>query len=181
MIASRLRETTINHPEQKDNLVHTLKRTWYPNARILTLILYISKYLEKKMATYSSTVAWRIPWKRRLVDSVEEESMGSQESQTGLSNWTIQASSFQPMLHSKDCAELCLKVKEIEVSQSCPTLCDPVDYSPPGSSIHGIFQARMLKWVAMPSCRGCSQPRDQTWVSCIEGRLFTVWTMSNIP
>ena len=58
--------------------------------------------------------------------------------------------------------------------QLCPTHCDPVDYSPPDSSIHGIFQARILEWVAMPSGRGCSQPRDQTWVSCIEGRLFTV-------
>ena len=49
--------------------------------------------------------------------------------------------------------------------QSCPTICNPMDCSPPGSSVHGILQARILKWVAMPSSRGSSQPRDRTCVS----------------
>ena len=53
------------------------------------------------------------------------------------------------------------------VAQSCLTLCDPVDCSLPGSSVHGIFQARMLERVAMPSSRGSSQPRDGTHVSCV--------------
>ena len=48
----------------------------------------------------------------------------------------------------------------------CPTLCDPVDCSPTGSSIHRISQARILQWVAMPSSRGSSRPRDGTHVSC---------------
>ena len=48
------------------------------------------------------------------------------------------------------------------LSQSCLTLCNPMDYSPPGSFVHGIFQARILTWVAMPSSRGSSRPRDQT-------------------
>ena len=60
-----------------------------------------------------------------------------------------------------------------EVTQSCLTLCDPVDYSPPGFSVHEILQARILEWVAVPSSRGSSQPRDWTWVSCIAGRFFT--------
>ena len=47
-----------------------------------------------------------------------------------------------------------------EVAQSCPTLCDPIDCSPPGSSVHGIFQARVLEWVAISFSRGSSQPRD---------------------
>ena len=46
--------------------------------------------------------------------------------------------------------------------QSCPTLCDPVDCSPPGSSVHGMLQARILEWVAMPSSRGSSRPRGRT-------------------
>ena len=46
------------------------------------------------------------------------------------------------------------------VSQSCPTLCDPMDCSPPGSSVRGILQARTLEWVAVPSCRGSSWPRN---------------------
>ena len=61
------------------------------------------------------------------------------------------------------------------VIQSCPTLCDPMDCSPPGSSVLGILQARLLKWVAMPFSRESSQPRDQTQVSLIAGRFFTIW------
>ena len=53
-------------------------------------------------------------------------------------------------------------VVHAKLLQSCPTLCDPMDYSPPGSSVHGILQARILEWVAMPSSRGSSQPRDQS-------------------
>ena len=62
-----------------------------------------------------------------------------------------------------------------EVAQSCPTLCDPVDCSPPGSSVHGILQARILEWIAISFSRGSSQPRDQTRVSCFAGRRFILW------
>ena len=54
---------------------------------------------------------------------------------------------------------------ESEVAQSCLTLCYPVDCSPPGSSVHGIFQARILEWVTISFSRGTSQHRDQTHVS----------------
>ena len=66
------------------------------------------------------------------------------------------------------------KVKS-EVAQLCPTLCDPVDCSPPGSSIHGILQARILEWVAISFSRGSSRPRDGTQVSHIAGRSFNLW------
>ena len=68
-----------------------------------------------------------------------------------------------------------------EVTQSCPTLCDPVDCSPPGSSVHGILQARILEWVAISFSRGSSQPRDQTQVSRIAGRCFNLWATSEAP
>ena len=55
------------------------------------------------------------------------------------------------------------------VAQSCPTLCDPMDCSLPGSSVHGILQARILKWVAMPSSRASSRPRYWSQVSCSAG------------
>ena len=61
------------------------------------------------------------------------------------------------------------------VAQSCPTLCDPMDCNPPGSSVHEIFQARILEWVAISFSRGSSQPRYQTQVSCTAGRFFTNW------
>ena len=69
---------------------------------------------------------------------------------------------------------------ECEVSQSCPTLCDDMDCSLPGSSVHGIFQARILEWVAISFSRGSSPPRDRTWVSHIVGKHFTVWTTREI-
>ena len=68
-----------------------------------------------------------------------------------------------------------MKEKESEVSQSCLILCDPMDYSLPGSSVHGIFQTRTLEWVAISFSRRSSQPRDWTLVSRIVGRRFTVW------
>ena len=64
--------------------------------------------------------------------------------------------------------------RESEVAQLCPTLCDPVDYSPPGSSVHGILQARILEWVAISFSRGSSQLRDRTQVSRIAGRRFNL-------
>jgi len=68
-----------------------------------------------------------------------------------------------------------------EFVQSCPTLCDPMDCSLPGSCIHGIFQARILEWGALSFSRRSSQPRDGTQVSRIVGRRFTVWATSNSP
>ena len=65
------------------------------------------------------------------------------------------------------------------VTQSYSTLCDPLDCSPPDSSVHGILQARMLEWVAKASSRGSSPPRDQTHVSMspvLTGRFFTTST-----
>ena len=62
-----------------------------------------------------------------------------------------------------------------EVAQLCPTLCDPVNYSLPGSSVHGIFQGGILEWVSISFSRGSSQPRDRTQASHTVGRRFTVW------
>ena len=63
---------------------------------------------------------------------------------------------------------------KVLVAQLCPTLCDPVDCNLPCSSVHMIFQTRILEWVASPFSRGFSWPRDQTRVFCIAGRLFTI-------
>ena len=71
---------------------------------------------------------------------------------------------------------LCLKSL-----QSYLTLGDLMDGSPPGSSVQGILQTRITEWVAMPSTRGSSPPRFQTWVSCIAGRFFTIWATREAP
>ena len=67
------------------------------------------------------------------------------------------------------------------VIRSCPALCDPRDCSPPGSPVHGILQARILEWAAIPFSRGPSQSRDWTWVSCAAGILSTIWVTREAP
>ena len=67
------------------------------------------------------------------------------------------------------------KKVEVLIAQSCPTLCNPMNCSPPASSIHGILQARILEWVAISCSRGPSWSRDQTQVSSTAGRFFTNW------
>ena len=69
---------------------------------------------------------------------------------------------------------------ESEVDQSCPTLCSPMDCSLPGSSVHGIFQAIVLEWIAISFSRGSSQPRAQTPVSHIVDRHFIVWATREV-
>ena len=65
--------------------------------------------------------------------------------------------------------------EEVLVTQSCSTLCDPMACRLPCSSVHGLLQARILEWVAIPFCRRPSGPRDWTQVFCVAGRFFTIW------
>ena len=82
----------------------------------------------------------------------------------GLLHWQVESLAPAPL-------SVCSEV----VTQSCPTLCDPMDCTLQGSSVHGIFQAQVLEWVDISFSRGSSPPRDQTRVSCIAGSSFTVW------
>ena len=76
---------------------------------------------------------------------------------------------------SLECGEDVTHVKvKVKVAQSCPTLGDPVDCSPPSFSVHGILQARILEWAAIPFSGGYSQPRDRTQVSDTADGVFTV-------
>ena len=59
------------------------------------------------------------------------------------------------------------------VTESCPTLWDPMNWGPPGSSVHGIFQARILEWVAIPFCSGSSQPKDGNHFCCLASGFVT--------
>ena len=71
------------------------------------------------------------------------------------------------------------KINKWSGSISCSVMSNPLqlyELSPPDFSVHGILQARILEWVAIPFFMGHSQPRDWTWVSCTAGRLFTIWT-----
>ena len=81
------------------------------------------------------------------------------------------------MLQLNTCWKHAKQKKKVKVAQSCPipTLCDPMNHSMPGSYVHGILQARIMEWVAIPFSTGSSQPRDGTQVSHIAGRFFTIW------
>ena len=76
--------------------------------------------------------------------------------------------------------DLCMSEWVSEVAQLYLTVCDPMDCSLPRSSVHGSFQARILEWVAISFSRGSSQPRDQTRVSRIVGRCFTIWATREV-
>ena len=86
-------------------------------------------------------------------------------------NILIDASSEKIIKHMERCAT---SYVIIFIIQSSLMPCNPMDSSSPDSSVHGILQARILAWVAMPFSRESSQPRDRTQVSCIAGRFFTV-------
>ena len=97
--------------------------------------------LEQEMEAHSSILVWENPW--------TEEPGGS------------------PWGHKWEVYDLAILCVHAKLLQSCPTLCDPKDCSPPGSSVHGILQARILEWIAGPTSRGSSRPRDWICVSYI--------------
>ena len=74
----------------------------------------------------------------------------------------------KPLINLDHTKKMLNSEEYVKVTQSCPTLCNPMDYT-----VHGILQARILEWVVAPFSRGSSQPRDQTQVFHIAGRFFT--------
>ena len=87
-----------------------------------------------------------------------------------LTVWISYFSFFFFFLHPSLEYMFYILLQVVLITRLCPTFCNPVDCSPPGSSVHGILQARMLKWAAIPFSRGSFQLRDWTQVSCI-----TIW------
>ena len=122
--------------------------------------LYITHttWSDKAMTTHSSTLAWKIPW-REESDRLHH---GVANSQIRLSDFTFTFSCIAGRFFT----DWAMKEAHLR-AQSCPILWEPTDCSPPDSSIRGIFQARILYWLAISSFRGSSQPRDQIHVSCI--------------
>ena len=84
--------------------------------------------------------------------------------------WSVRKAQWRKTTSHLDSSHVMLKSLQL-----CLTLCNPTDCSPPDSSLHGILQVRILESVAIPFSRVSSQPRDQIQVSCLAGRLFTVW------
>ena len=105
-----------------------------------------------------------------------EHRVNSGTVQWGKGMYLLSGSLQSPSFHHFSIPTLKVKFWKLKVlvSLSSPALCDPVDRSPPGSSVHGILQAKILEWVVIPFSRGSSRPGGQTWVSCIAGRFFPV-------
>ena len=118
-------------------------------------------YKGEARAPHSSTLAWKIPWMEEPGGLL---SMGSHRVRH---DWSDLAA-----------ATRCLWVSE--VTQSCPILCNPMDCSLSGSSIHGIFQVTVLEWVAISSSRVSSRPRDRTRISLIVDGRFTIWATREV-
>ena len=99
-------------------------------------------------------------------------------------NLQIQCDPYQitnGIFHRTTTKDFTIRESESEVTQSCLTLCNPMDCSLPGSSVHGIFQARVLEWVAISFSRGSSWSRDWTQPSRIIGKGFTLWATREVP
>ena len=158
-----------------------------------------------EIAACPSIIAWKIPW---TVEPGELQSMGLQRVGCDWAQHNSRTD-FERLWSKNQFYKNCLfcgmikvillslvtlsifkkKTKSVKgnnsshypycVCVSLLALYDPMDCSPPGSSVHGIFWARILEWIAISLSRGSSQPRDQTQLSGIAGRLFTLW--ANIP
>ena len=117
--------------------------------------------LDEEMATHSSIPAWEIPWAKELGGL---QSMGSQrvghDGATKRSTWSA--------------GWVCV----ISRVSPVPALCDPLDCSPPGSSVHGLSQAGILEWVATSCSRRSSRPKDQTHVSSVH---LLHWLADSLP
>ena len=120
--------------------------------------------LQKEMAIHSSILDWRLP------GTEEPGGLPSVGLHRVRHNWRDLAAEA---VHEFESENISL--------QSCLTLCDSMDCSRPGSSVNGILQAGILEWVALSFSRGSSWPRDQTRVSCIVGRFFTIWGTRENP
>ena len=153
--------------------------------------------LEKEMATHSSVIVWRIPGMGEPdgLPSMGLHRVGHDWSDLAAAaaatelqkrrTWLKWLSTHDDFTWLCDfffhCVMLCL------VAQLCQTICDPLDYSPPGSSVHGIFQARILEWVAISYSRESSWPRYWTYGSYdswIAGKFFTLlshWKIKSSP
>ena len=139
------------------------------------------------MAIHSSTIAWKIPWteepgrlqsmglKRVRHDWATSLSLSLSYLSKERMLVLIRVDSHQLInkllspLSTHECCCCCL------VAKSCLSLCDPIDHSPPGSSVRGTSRARTLEWVAISSSRGSSQIRDRTHISFIGRQVLYQW------
>ena len=144
---------------------------------LYTLLLYCTylvaqtvKRLSTMWETWVRSLGREIPWRRKWQPTpvlLPRKSHG-RRSLVSMGSQRVghdRATSLYNLMWTPKWSEV-----KVKVAQLCLTLCDPMNYS-----VHGILQASILQWVAVPISRGSSQPRDRTQVSCVTGGFFTVW------
>ena len=147
------------------------KRPWL--CLMITSLLFSLLRLFSFVSAFLTSLIQLIFWLKfsagkRMAEDMLGVGWGGQGQCRGVTKSQKQLSNFQ--LNKKQLLNFFFFFIQVKVAQLCFTLCDPVDYT-----VHGILQARILEWVAVPFCRGSSQPRDQILVSQAAGRFFTGW------
>ena len=120
---------------------------------------------------------WNVPYLQQSLKSISERrTLQIQDRDFKLDNRRMPHNrAGGEKIHLTSPMPFCTINRKEKKVKPCPTFCDPMDCSLPGSTVHGIFQARVLEWVAISFSRGSSRPRDRTQVSCIAGRRFIIW------
>ena len=125
--------------------------------------------MRRKFNPWVRKISWRR--KRQYIPVFSPGKSHGERNLAGYSPWGHKGLDMTEHTHTGSsfiiCPDLC---RYVVVVHLCLTLCDPMDCSPPGCSLHGISQERLLEWVAISSSRGSSQPRDWTCISCVSCR-----------
>ena len=156
---------------------------WFTSWRISTLVAFfldqgLPKILLKRFFTLFGNLPWLTGITKYILSTPWEPTMCRLTHSTSEKKWIcFKNMVFLSPLSGRENTTNGYNARQSVclAAQSCPTLCDPIDCSPPGSFVQGILQARILDRVAMPSSRGSPQPRDQTQVSHIVGGSFNIW------
>ena len=146
----------------------------------LGILLKFTSGSEGLGRVWESYIYWAPKWHSSNWSSAPPANKAKQQDRMGLGPrlWSIIPAQDCPVDWKKERERE--GKKESEVTQLCLTLCDPVDCSLLVSSVHGIFQARVLEWIAISFFRGSSQPRNRTHVSHTVGRRFTIWATREV-
>ena len=159
-------------------------KTHLVKALVFPVVMYGCESWIRKKAEHWKTDAFelwcwrrllRAPWTARWSNQSILKELSPEYSLEGL-KMKLKLYYFDQLMQRTDSLEKTLPwYWRSEVAQSCPPLCNHMDCSLPDSAVHELFQTRIPEWVAISFFRGSFWPGDQTWVSCIAGRCFTIW------
>ena len=156
-------------PQSDAHINEPIQTLWSPESMLFLTNKNLVAYQVRVLGYRQQRLIWADKWEKEFVQKMLPGRK--------ITQWILK--SYGKFLKSRMfvIGKAQITYYKVLVTQSCPTHCDPVDYtySPSGSSVHEILQARILEWVAILFSRGSTWPKDWTRVSCIAGRFFTTW------